>query len=376
MRILQVLPAFNTGGVEEGTLAVSQALVEAGHGSYIASAGGHKTHEAKGAKHITLPLNKKSPFLLFKMINELSQIITEHKIDIIHARSRWPAWCAYFAAKRCGIHYMTTFHGCHQTNNFVKSFYNSIMVRASHTIAISNFMHDHIKTTYPLALQKFGTKLHMIPRGIDEDRFNPDRIDNKDVVALKQSWHVAPEHKLILFPARLTRLKGHHVFLDALPLLKSKNWTAILVGAQVGRDHYQAELQQKIKTLGLEDKVKILPAVDHMPLAYMAADVVVNPAIQPEAFGRVIIEAQAMGKPIIASDIGEPASLVENRVTGWTFESKNPEKLAEAIDKALNLTDKEKETLALKARESVLNNYTKSLMCKQTLKVYESIIGG
>jgi glycosyltransferase involved in cell wall biosynthesis len=375
MRILQVFPAFGTGGVEEGALAVSQALVQAGHSSYIASAGGYKVLEAvgQGAVHITLPLNIKSPLIFFKMVGALSAIIREHNIDIIHARSRWPAWCAYFAAKRCGIPFMTTFHGYHKSHNMFKSLYNSIMVRARHTIAVSNFMSEYIQNTYGRTLKKYHTTLHTIPRGIDEVRFNPVNVADVELEDLRKAWNVQSDVPLILLPARMTSMKGHSVLIDALPLVKNQNWKVVLVGGQAERMSYQLNLEQKIKDLGLSEKVRIVAAIQNIPAAYKLADVIVHPAIQPEAFGRVIIEAQAMGKPIITSNVGEPANVVKHGTTGWQFESRNPASLAKMLDKVLSLTKEDRSLLAQIARHSVLKNYTKALMCKRTLEVYETV---
>lgn len=375
LRILQVLPAFGTGGVEEGTLAVSQALVHEGHTSIIASAGGQKVKQAEegGAIHITLPLDRKSPWLILPMISELSDIIRQHKIDIVHARSRWPAWLAHFAAKRCNVPFMTTFHGYHKSNNFIKSLYNSIMVRTPHTIPVSNFMHDYIQETYPATLKKYKTQLHTIPRGVDHNRFDPDSVTDREVEDLRNSWKIDSDTKLILLPARMTTMKGHDVFVSALPYITSQNWAAILVGGQDNRAAYQSKLESKIAQLGFADKVKCIAAIHNMPVAYKLADAVVYPAIQPEAFGRVIIEAQAMGKPIITSDIGEPAAVVKHGINGWKFKSRDPQDLAQKIDAVLSLTTEQLHELSHTARQSVLDNYTKDIMCARTLEVYKNI---
>lgn len=375
--ILQVLPSFGTGGVEEGTLAVSQALMDAGHRSFITSAGGPKMAqaEAHGAVHITLPLDKKSPLLILPLISELSNIIREHKIDIVHARSRWPAWLAYYASKRCGVPFMTTFHGYHKSNNFAKTFYNSIMVRARHTIAVSNFMHDYISTAYAPTLRQYETTLHTIPRGIDHLRFDPENVTEQDIADLRKAWNITANQRLILLPARMTRMKGHDVLIDALPLMKSGNYTVVLVGGQDNRMAYQSDLEKKIHQLGLQDKVKIVPAIHNMPVAYKLADLIIHPAIQPEAFGRVIIEAQAMGKPIISSNVGEPASVVKHGINGWKFENRNPSDLANTIDQVLSLSPQQLSQLAQTARQSVLDDYTKEIMCGRTLDVYRTVYG-
>lgn len=376
MRILQVLPAFGTGGVEEGTLAVSTNLIQAGHASFIASSGGPKVKEAirQGARHFTLPLHKKSPLLALRMIFILSKIIRQNQIQIVHARSRWPAWIAYFAAKYCGIPFMTTFHGHHKARNGFKRFYNSIMVRTRDTIAVSSFMVEYIKANYAKTLKDYQTRLHLIPRGIDETVFDPMNIDEMAVQKLRQTWEIPAQKKIILMPARMTRLKGHDVFIEALHQLKNRDWIAVILGGQASRIEYEQELVAKIQSLGLQDHMRIQPAIHTMPLAYALADVVVCPTTQAEAFGRVIIESQAMGKPIITSDIGEPTNLVEHEITGWKFTNKDANALAQCLEAVINLNNLTKKTYAEKARQYVLENYTKTKMCDKTLQVYASIL--
>lgn len=375
MRILQILPSFDTGGVEEGTLAISHSLIQKGHASFIVSSGGSKVKEAcdKGATHITLPLQNKSIFKAWGIFRQLCKIIQENQIGLIHARSRWPAWIAYFAAKKCGIPFITTFHGHHSARNFLKRFYNSIMVRATDTIIISNFMMTYVLKNYPKTLKSYGTRLHLIPRGIDEVFFDPQNIQEKEKQHLKKSWGIDGPAKIILMPARMTRLKGHHVLIDALYHLQDLEWTAVLLGGQENRSAYMEELQEKINSLKLNKRILIQPATQDMPTAYALADMVVCPTTQAEAFGRVIIESQAMGAPIIASDIGEPRHLITHRETGWKFRNKDSVDLATCIRDVFSLTPQEINLYAETARTFVTATYTKTKMCSHTLEVYKSV---
>lgn len=372
MRILQVFPAFNTGGVEEGALAISNALQKHEHRSFLVSSGGKKVADAKfsGAHHITLPLNHKNIFLVPSLINQLSQIIKDHKIDIVHARSRWPAWIAYFAAKRNKVPFITTFHGIHKTQNQLKKTYNSIMVRSPHVISISDYVTQHIQQTYVDYLESYHTQIHTIPRGIDISRFDPKNVNPNDVALLRQTWQIKPGQKIILLPARLTRLKGHHVLIEALSKVVSRNWTAILVGAQAGDETYQQELGNKIRDSQLVDQVKIVSATQQMPAAYALADIVVFPSTQPEAFGRIVIESQAMETPVITSNIGAQATLVKEGQTGWLFENGNSFDLALKIGALLDLSNDNKDNYARLVRQNVIESYTEALMCQRTLEVY------
>lgn len=374
--ILQVLPALGIGGVEEGTVAVSDALIKAGHRSIVASAGGPKvaTITAGGAVHYQLALNKKSPLHFFALVRHLSDIIKNEGVDIVHARSRWPAWCAYIAAKRCGVPFMTTFHGHHKVGNPIKRYYNSIMVRTRHTIAVSQFIADYIHETYTATLQACRTKIHVIPRGIDIQRFDPSIIAREDIKQLRVQWNLTDSLPVILLPARLTRIKGHKVFLEALKRIEGHQWQAVILGAPEIKTRYQSELEQQIQDLGLQLKVTIQPAMANMPLAYAASDIVVCANTQAEAFGRVIVEAQAMGKPIIASRLGEPKSIIDEGKTGWLFESGNSEELAEKLLHVMDLNDEEGIGYSLMARDSVLKDYTTELMCKRTMGVYQEVL--
>ena len=376
MRILQVLPAFNTGGVEEGALAISNALQQGGHQSVLVSAGGSKVSDALSskAKHITLPLQRKNPFRLPSLIKQLSQIIKEHDIDIVHARSRWPAWAAFYAAKRNNVPFMTTFHGVHKTQNKFKALYNSVMVQCPHVISVSDFITQHIKQTYSETLNGYQTQLHTIPRGIDTQRFNPENVSSDDVELLRKTWKLNKVDPVILLPARITRLKGHHILIDALAKLKHLKWKAILVGSQAERLDYQKELENKIQTLNLTDKIKIVAAIQHMPAAYYLSDIVVFPSTQPESFGRIVIESQAMGKPIITANIGAQATLVKDGKTGWLFETGNAHDLATKIKDLLGIPKEKKAAYAQCARQNVLANYTQDLMCQKTLDLYEKVL--
>lgn len=378
LNILQVLPAFNTGGVEEGALAISDALLKAGHYSFLASAGGSKVERAtqQGAKHFIIPgMVRKNLFEIYANVQALVRIIQDNQIDIVHARSRWPAWMAYLACKRTNTPYMTTFHGAHATGNYLKTLYNSVMVRTPHVIAISDFLAQYIRTHYEDVLRNYHTHIHVIERGIDIDKFSPDNVLDEDCQELKESWGVGAEQKILLMPARLTRLKGHDVFIRALALSKAKNICGICIGAQPQDDPaYRQELEQLIVDLGLQETCKIAPATTKMAAAYRLADAVVFPSKRPEAFGRIVIEAQAMGVPIITANIGAQATLVDNGISGWLFENGNPHSLAQQINRVIDLPVNVRNMYAKNMRAHVLTHFTQEVMADKTFAVYAQIM--
>ncbi|MDX1738351.1 MAG: glycosyltransferase family 4 protein, partial [Alphaproteobacteria bacterium] len=288
--VLQVLPAMVTGGVERGTVDVATALVNAGFVSLVASSGGPMTHQVEraGARHIELPLKSKSPFQIYKNIARLEKLIRDEKVNVVHVRSRAPAWSAYFAAKRAGVPFMTTFHGTYNFEGPIKKFYNSIMQRGDLVIAISQFIRDHMMQEYKTPWSKIRT----IPRGMDLEIFDPQAVAASRVIKLATEWRLPDGVPVIMLSGRLTRWKGQTLLLRALAKL-DMNVRCLLVGS--GRDEYQRELQELAKSLSIADRVHVVGECKDMPAAYKLADVVVSASTDPEAFGRVAVEGQAMG---------------------------------------------------------------------------------
>ena len=368
IQILQVIPSFEAGGVEEGTLDVAKALVSAGNHALVTSAGGNKVPQLEtiGAQHLTLPLNTKNPIKILGNVKRLCKIIQEHEIDLIHARSRAPAWSAYFAARKTNCPFVTTFHGAYKCQNPAKRFYNSVMAKGDRVIAISDYINDYITTNYS------SKKILTIPRGIDCKRFDPNNISTDQLHQLRLKWQLPENVPIILLPARLTRIKGHTVLIKALSNLRNESFFCAIVGSDKDKSHYSQEVSQLIQDCDLSERIQIFDHCDDMPTAYQLADIVVSPSIVPEGFGRVVIEAQAMGKPVIASKLGATCELIESGKNGWLVPPEDPEALAQTLLSVLKLENKE--ALARLARQQVETKYSKELMCQKTINLYQELI--
>ncbi len=363
--ILQVLPALVSGGVERGTLEIAEALVGAGWRALVASAGGPLVGplERLGARHIALPLGRKSPAAIWRNAAALARLVRAEGVGIVHARSRAPAWAALLAARRTGAHLVTTYHGAYNEGWPGKRFYNSVMARGERVIAISGFIAEHVRARH-------GTdpaRLRVIPRGVDERRFDPEAAAPR-AAALREAWNLPAGRPVVMLPGRLTRWKGQTVLLDAVARLPG-NALALLVGD----GGLRRALEARIGELGLGDRARLCGHVEDMPAALLLADVVVHASTDPEAFGRTVIEAQAMARPVIASDLGAPRETVEEGVTGWRVEPGNPAALAAAIARALALPAGERAAMGERARAAVLSRYTTRAMQEATLAVYREL---
>lgn len=328
--ILQVLPRMQSGGVERGTIEITDAITKDGMRAIVASAGGqlipHITHA--GGTHITLPLDSKKPWVIWKNAMALHGIIKAQKVDIIHARSRAPAWSAYFAAKWAGIPLVTTFHGIYGLQGPLKKRYNSVMVRGKRVIAVSEFVKHHILKNYAVD----SDKITLIPRGVDFRTFAPDKVIPERLIQLTKQWRIPDEPRKIIFcPGRLSRIKGQHYLLEALTALKDIPFLCILCGSDQGHESYREELETIIRASNLEGSVRITEATNFMTEAYTLADIVVVPSLKPESFGRVAVEAQAMGKLVVATDHGGARETIIANETGYLVPTDKPEILTEAI---------------------------------------------
>lgn len=370
--VLQVLPGLVTGGAERGAVDVAQAIAAAGWGSLVASSGGPMVREVErgGATHLTLPLDSKNPFVMRANIERLHQAILQHKVDIVHARSRAPAWSALFAARRAGVRFVTTFHGTYNFSNPAKRWYNSVMARGDRIITASQFIAEHVVKEYHAS----PSLVRHIPRGVDLDRFDPARVSGTRLATLAREWRLADGVPVVMLPGRLTRWKGQAVLIDAIAQRGRKDLRCLLVGSDQGRGAYRRELEQRIASHGLETVVHIIDHCNDMPAALKLADLVVSASTDPEAFGRVSVEAQAMGKPIVATDHGGSRETVLDGETGWLIQPGNARQLAQAIDAALGLDTAARAAIASRAMQFVRETFPKQLMCARTLDVYREVL--
>jgi glycosyltransferase involved in cell wall biosynthesis len=366
--VLQVLPSLVAGGVERGTLEIAEAIIGAGGQALVASAGGSLVGplERLGARHITLPLRTKNPLGMLRNAAALARLVAVERVGIIHARSRAPAWSAWLAARRSGAHFVTTYHGTYNEGFAGKRFYNSVMARGERVIAISEFIADHVR-------ERHGTdagRLRVIPRGVDPRRFDPALVPPESLAALRAEWRLPEGCPVVMLPARLTRWKGQGVLLDAMARLPG-NAVAVLVGD--GGSGWRRTLVARAGELGLADRLRLVGHTDDMAAALLLADVVVHASTDAEAFGRTVIEAQAMARPVIAADLGGPRETVEHGVTGWRVPPGDPAALAAAIGAALALPAADLAAMGQRARAHVLAHYTTGAMQAATLAVYREL---
>ncbi|MBC7953939.1 MAG: glycosyltransferase family 4 protein [Rhodospirillaceae bacterium] len=373
--VLQVLPAMVTGGVERGTVEVAQALVEAGWKAVVCSAGGPMVRELTrcGAIHVELPMASKKPWVMRQNVGRLVDVIREHGVDIVHARSRAPAWSAMAAAGRTNTRFMTTFHGTYNLGWFgLKHIYNSVMTRGERVIAISEFIAEHARRVYGTEPEK----IRVIHRGVDLKKFDPVRVSPERIIQLAHRWRLPDGFPVIMLPGRLTRWKGQEVLIRALAELGRHDVRCLLVGSDQGRAGYRQELLDLIRSLGLTDVVHLVDECNDMPAAYMLTDIAVSASTDPEAFGRVVVEAQAMGRPVIATSHGAPRETILPGRTGWLTEPGDPKSLADALARFLALSAEERGDMAELAQTFVRANFTKEAMCTRTLEVYGELLAG
>ena len=370
--ILQLIPSMQSGGAEQSCIDVTAAIVKAGNTAYVASAGGRWTAEIirAGGKNILLPLKSKNPFTIWRNIQRISDIIREHNIDIVHARSRGPAWSGYFAAKKMGVPFMTTFHAAYKFSSKLKQRYNSVMAKGTRIIAISQYIAQHILDHYHVD----PGRIRLVYRGMPLDRFNPNIVHSERLIKLAREWQLPEDKRLILMPSRLTRIKGHHVLIEALAKLGRDDWFCIICGSTPDRDHYQQELMQLIDSHNLGDQIRIVPICTDVPAAMILAQVMVAPSLVPEGFGRMPVEAQAMGTPVVASAIGGHMEILIDRETGWLVPPDDAQAMADAMNEALNMSEEQRQIMAYKAINFVHANFDKEHMTAQTLAVYEEIL--
>ncbi len=370
--VLQVLPALETGGVERSAVDVAQALVAAGWRAIVASAGGAMERELRryGAEHVTLPLASKNPFVIRANRERLEALIRAERVSLVHARSRAPAWSALRAARNTARPFVTTFHGTYNFNNSIKRRYNSVMARGDRVIANSQFIADHMHQYY----HPDPARVRVVPRGIDLGMFDPQRVTDERMIRLSERWRLPDGAPVVLLPGRLTRWKGHKVLIEALALIERPDVRCLLVGNHQGRHGYHRELQNQIQAYGLDQIVHIVDHCDDMPAAYILADVVVSASLDPEAFGRVAVEAQAMGRPTIATDHGGARETLVHGETGWLTPPGDVRALAAALNEAIDIEPAAREALAARAMARARANFSKDGMCAATLAVYDELL--
>jgi len=379
IKVLQVIPKLGYGGAESGCYDLAHYLTENKCSSYIVTSGGEllKYVDKKKVKVIRLPVHSKNPILMFFNSIILIFIILICNISIVHARSRAPAWSCLLATKITRRKFVTTFHGTYNFKNSLKKYYNSIMLKSDLIIAGSNFIFSHINENYSEYLN-LNKKFLVIFRGINTEYFNPSKINQTDQKKLISKWNISKEKPLILLPGRLTSWKGQEMFIEAIRLVKEKlsekSFCAVILGSDQGRNVYKKKLLRLVEQYRLNDYIKFFDKCELMPLAYQISDIVVSTSIEPEAFGRVSVEAQSMEKPIIASNIGGSKETIIDDKTGFLFEAQKPEELSKKIIHVLNLDESTLKFIGIEGRKNVIKKFNIEKMCFSTYSEYKKII--
>lgn len=372
--ILQVIPELGPGGAEQGCIDVARELVLSGAQAIVVSNGGARVPELEraGAVHINMPVHSKNPITMMRNVKRLKKIINRYRVNIVHARSRAPAWSAYKACKGTHAHFMTTCHAPYNISGEAKRFYNSSMAKGELVIAISSHVANYLQENYHLP----ATRIRLIPRGIALERFHPTTVTPQRLISLAQEWRIPDGANVIILPGRLTRWKGHHVLIDAIERLKRDDIFCVLIGSDQGRTEYRKELESAIQEKGLGGQVRLVDHCNDMPAAYMLSSIAVCPSTDPEGFGRIPVEAQAMGRPIIAADHGGARETVVRGETGWLVKPGDSKELASAITEALSLTPNQRSILATRAMSHIAQNFTREQMVDKTLDVYAELLKG
>ncbi|MDX1486540.1 MAG: glycosyltransferase family 4 protein [Alphaproteobacteria bacterium] len=372
--VLQVIPELNGGGVERGTVDIAIALKAAGWGSVVASAGGAMVRQLARSEvaHVTLPLKSKNPLVMHANIRRLKQVIRRHGVDIVHARSRAPAWSAEAAAKRTGARFVTTVHGTYDAASVFKRRYNAVMMRGERVIAISRFIARHIQDTYGLD----PALIRMIHRGVDLDVFAPARVTQERMIQLATNWKLPDDRQVILMPGRFSRWKGHQLLVEALALLDRRDVLCVMVGADTSSKDYLAAIEKRARDLHVLELLRFVDFSRDLPAAYMLSDVVVSAATRPEAFGRTLAEALAMGRPVVGPDHGGAQEILSDGGIGWLFEPGDAGSLAAALQAALSLNSGARHRFAEEAVRWIRAEFANERMCAETLAVYEDVLFG
>lgn len=375
LTVLQIIPALGTGGAEQACVDIAAALVARGDRAIVVSSGGRRVPEVEraGATHILCAAASKNPIQILRNARWLARLIREHKIDIVHARSRAPAWSAYLACRRTKCAFVTTFHAAYKFSSALKKMYNRVMARADRIIAISPTIARHIVDSYGVAQKK----ICLVNRGIDVKAFDPAAVTHERRAAILRSWDVVVDAPLVLLPARLSPIKNHDLLIDAMAVLKEQGGEMPLlcfVGDDQGRTAYSKRLRARIDQMNLEKHIRLVGPCSDMPAALSMAALVVMPSKVPEGFGRVPVEAMAMGVPVIASNLGATRDTVADGVTGWLLPPDDVGAWAAQIAQVLAMRQAQRESMAKAARARVATQFAQETMITGTLAIYDELM--
>jgi glycosyltransferase involved in cell wall biosynthesis len=375
--LLQITPRLDTGGVEQTTLDVAQAVVRAGGRALVASHGGRLAPDlkARGGELVRLPMDSKNPLTVWRNGDRLARLIKREGVSLVHARSRMPAWSALRAVHRTGVPFVTTYHGVYSARSRWKRSYNAVMASGDVVIANSAYTRHHVITEHQINPLEVVT----IPRGVDLARFTPDLVSDARIAELRRAWGLAADDPrvVVLLAGRLTRWKGQALLIEAAKRLKARgveNFILILAGDDQGRSAYRTELESAIAEAGLADRVRLVGHCHDMPTAYLVCDLAAAPSLKPEAFGRTAVEPQTMGRPVLAADHGATGETVVPGETGWLVKPGDPEAWAAALAEATSLTPEQRRAMGAAGARRTRALYSLQAMTDATLDVYAGLL--
>jgi glycosyltransferase involved in cell wall biosynthesis len=370
--VMQLLSNLESGPLQRSVLDVTAGLIDAGWKTIVVSAGGPLVRELEkaGTTHVKLPVDTDGMFSIRRNVGRLAEVIAKYKVDIVHARERGPAWSGYYAAQKPGAAFVTTLHGTYDATTRRERTYSAIMARGARVIASSEFIAWHVVAEF----EADPKRVRIVTPAVDFVNYDPRHVGAGRLISQSQQWRLPDGVPIVMLPGRLTRWKGESFLIHALAKIKRRDACCLLIGSDRGRQHYGADLEKLVKSHGLEGNLRTVDHCRDMPAAFMLADVVVSASIDPEAFGSVVAEAQAMGRPVIAPDHGGAQDIVISGETGWLVPPNDPDALARAINEALALTAAEREALSTRAIQHVRTHFTRERMCAETLSVYHEVL--
>lgn len=372
--IVQIVPFMGVGGVEQGCLDMAIAVRAAGGQPVVISHGGTpaKLHELNRhqVRYISMPVHSKNPFTMWRNIGRLAKTLRMVGADIVHVRSRAPAWSAFYAARRVGVPFITTAHAPYNGRSAIKRAYNRIMSRGVRVIAISNFVGDYLRQSFGLN----DETIRLVHRSVDITRFHPSRVTPDRLIAMTQKWRAPDGATIVLLPGRLTRWKGHTVLIEALAKLNNPDIFCVLQGSSQGRDHYQQELFRMITKYNLEGRVRIIDHDEDGPAMFMAAHIIVLPSTDPEGFGRTAIEGQAMGRIVIATNHGGARETIIDGETGFLVPPDDAGALARTLEDIMKMSDDARVAIGMRSIEAVARDFTREKFMERTLTVYNEVL--
>ena len=370
--IVQLLPQLVRGGVERGTLEIARAIIDAGGRAIVVSGGGPMVRHLQriGATHHILPIGSKNPFSWSGTRGRLRELLKSEKADLVHVRSRMPALVSLPAVRTLDLPSVSTVHGRFQAQNIAKRYFNGKLLAADHVIAISHYVESQIKAQFG----DMDDRLSVIQRGVDIDVFDPAAVPQARIIRFIDSIALPEDQPIIMLPARATAWKGQEVLLRALAKIADRQFHCVLLGAADGKRAFIERLTETGMKLGLEGRFRLTPSVDDMPAALMAADIVVMPSVTPEPFGRVALEAQAMGRLAVAFDHGGASESIIHDKTGWLAKAVDADSLAACLSQALDMTPVARQKMAAETRAHIEARFSVAQMCASTLKIYRRLL--